>query len=198
MDLQLIRSRALLVPIVIALLLAPFPIALSTSDASAHRLGGAWSHTPGTPLRLYWTQNGDYRAQVVAALDSWLASPTAVYTGSGYETSPYYSQVDYYTVSSQYEEWWGITHHHPCEGGGPGCWYSWVNIELNSDNYQLGTESDFTRQKVAAHEFGHALGLAHPCDFWCAGVTSLMRQGSLSYNTPQQHDIDDTNAIYPR
>ena len=75
---------------------------------------------------------------------------------------------------------------------GSGCEYAWVDIYLNTRT--LSSEGDFIRQKVAAHEFGHAQGLAHPA-FWISN-DSIMRQGSLPYNTPPQYDIDDINALY--
>jgi hypothetical protein len=80
---------------------------------------------------------------------------------------------------------------HPCSESG--CSYTGAELYLNSRT--LAGESSFTRQKVAAHEFGHALGLAHVPS--SATYNSIMRQGRLPYNVPQPHDINDTNALYP-
>ncbi len=144
-----------------------------------------------------WTQTGDYRQIVLNAMASWHASPTAVRTGYGYETTLAYSKMDFRTEDRPYDDWVGLTVLHPCQQSG--CWYSYADIYLNSNANQLGNPgvTDFRRQKTAAHEFGHGLGLAHP-DCWFCNFNSIMFQGELAYNTPQQHDIDDTNAIYPR
>lgn len=174
------KTKIMMVAIVLGVLLSPTLV-------SAHRLGGQFRHTPGTNLYIGYTQNGGYRTPVVNAASSWHATPTRVYV---FQESIASSEVDFYTQWRS-ESWWGLAVHHPCYGGGSGCTYSYAELYLNSRT--LASESDFTRQKVAAHEFGHAIGLAHTSDWW---YTSIMKQGRLSYNTPRTHDINDTNGIY--
>ncbi len=160
--------------------------ALSTTMTSAHFFGGSFPYTRGTWLYIGYTQSGSYATPVVNAARSWQATPTrAVVFPEGYATS----EIDFFTQYRS-ESWWGLTVHNPCAGSG--CVYGWATLYLNSRT--LASESDFTRQKVATHEFGHGLGLAHTTDWW---YSSILKQGYLSYNTPQQHDIDDTNALYP-
>ena len=47
-------------------------------------------------------------------------------------------------------------------------------------------------KKTIAHETGHVLGLGHAT----GSTVSIMRSGSVSYVTPQQHDKDDIAAKY--
>ncbi len=171
-------TRLALIPVICALF-------LSASLASAHRLGGQFPHTPGTWLYIGYTRSGGYDTPVVNAANSWQATPTRVVV---FPESIASSEADFYTQYRS-DSWWGLAVIHPCSG--VGCSYRWSDLYLNSRT--LATESDFTRQKVAAHEFGHGLGLAHTTDSW---YTSIMKQGYLSYNTPQSHDINDINAIY--
>jgi hypothetical protein len=105
-----------------------------------------------------------------------------------YQTDFNSSKADFYSVNRS-ESWWGMTVHHPCSGWG--CIYKWADLYLNTRT--LDSETGFTRQKVAAHEFGHGIGLAHTTDWW---YTSIMKQGQLSYNAPQTHDVNDTNNLY--
>jgi hypothetical protein len=138
-------------------------------------------------LYVGFTQHGGYRTQVLDATRSWHNTHTCLVV---FEEGVATSEADFYTQSRS-ETWWGLTVLHPCPGSG--CSYRYADLYLNSRT--LASQSDFIRQKVAAHEFGHGIGLAHtPRD---VTYRSIMKQGSLSYNTPQSHDINDTNALYP-
>src|SRR5918997_6364567 len=160
-------------------------ICLSTTLASAHFFGGRFPYTRGTWLYIGYTQSGGYATPVHNAARSWHNTPTrAVVFTEAYANS----EIDFFTQYRS-ESWWGLAVNNPCSGSG--CTYRWSTLYLNSRT--LAGESDFTRQKVAAHEFGHGVGLAHNTDSW---YSSIMKQGYLSYNTPQQHDINDINAIY--
>jgi hypothetical protein len=74
--------------------------------------------------------------------------------------------------------------------------YERITIAFN----QRGMDplKDFMRTKVATHEFGHALGLAHPSDNLSSNrsTKSIMYQGVLSYNVPQTYDKDLIRKIY--
>jgi len=159
---------------------------LSTATANAHFLGGSFPHTNGSFLYLGYTTQGSYTAQAQAAAASWHSTPTLLFVQPEDIST---SEEDFYGFAYD-ATWWGLTTLHPCSGSG--CSYVWADLQLNTNT--LGVESDFIRQKVACHEFGHGVGLAHVVG---GTIASIMRQGTLSYNTPQQHDIDDVNALYP-
>lgn len=156
--------------------------------AQAHPLGGRFPHSSGQWLYLPYTAPSGYSyySNMTQAGSNWYNTPTRAWP---YLTGDYnISRIDFY--QGYYgTSWWGLSVNHPCSGWG--CSYSWADNYLNSQ--LLNAQSSFIRTKVATHEMGHGIGLAHPpCCF-----TSIMNQGSLSYNTPQQHDISDFNSIYP-
>ena len=64
----------------------------------------------------------------------------------------------------------------------------------------LDPETGSTKTKVSTHEFGHALDLRHPGDVGLerdTGPTSVMWQGRLPYNTPQDYDTTRLDQRYP-
>lgn len=184
------------------LVLAALVLTLMTgSVAQAHFFGGKFPYTPGQWLRLGYTQSGSYRTQVLAAASSWHATPTRLIL---FEEAYANSELDFYGYSYN-ETWWGYTQTYNTSGNlcyGTGCVYRWATLRLNTKT--LGTNASaslcghtapFTWQKVAAHEAGHGMGLAHaPGD---ASYQSIMKQGCVSYNTPRTHDVNDINTLYP-
>lgn len=69
-----------------------------------------------------------------------------------------------------------------------------VAFDWNSYRGPLDLEvEDFHR--VAAHEFGHVLGLDHPDDHG-QGVTALMNAAVSDLDVPQQDDLDGARFLY--
>lgn len=161
-------------------------LALAPGAANAHYFGGKFPHTNGSWLYLGWTHSGSYYDQAAAAASNWHYTPTKLWISpEAYATS----EIDFYGYNYN-ATWWGYSVNHPCYGAG--CSYTWADEQMNTGT--LGSQSTFIRQKVATHEMGHGMGLAHTTDSW---YSSIMKQGSLDYNTPQNHDINDINTLYP-
>jgi hypothetical protein len=159
--------------------------------ASAHRdppFGGKYPHNRGYPLGVGYSVASGYQGETRWAMTAWHNTPTLVYT---YETSQANARARFYSGNWGASNWWGIAYNMPCSGSG--CTYSYANIYLN-DHY-MSPGNDFQRKYVIVHEFGHNLGLSHYTSWW---GNSIMRTGGFpSYNTPQSHDINDVNSIYP-
>ena len=167
---------------------------LSATIGSADRFGGQFPHTAGNWLNIGFTQHGDYRTEVLAATASWYVTPTCLVV---FEEAIDDSELDFYTEYRS-ETWYGHVDHYPCLGSG--CSYSFANLYLNSRT--LAGRSSFDKQQVAAHEFGHGIGLAHPEEYDPPDtlILSIMHQyivdDDYNYNTPQSYDVAETNGIY--
>ena len=166
----------------------------SAAPATAHSLWGRhFPHTKGSWLYIptwisYSTNHFLYSNTNVGWL-SWYNTPTRLIP---YSTTNYsISDVDWYAWSDA-STLWGWTTIFP----GPnaectGCTIAWSEIFLNTRTME--PLSEFYENKVAVHEFGHAIGLAHAGTF----DKSVMRQGLVEWNFPQTHDVNDVNKEYP-
>ena len=180
---------------------AAVTLALTLSvPALGHRVspfGGAWPHATGQNVYLPYAtitqgQPAGYYTVINSAMRAWYDAPTRVWP---YPTDYNHSVVDFYIVNTA-DTYWGITDVHPCSASG--CAYRWANIILNRRT--VDAESLHQGQAIVVHEVGHALGLSHVCGQAACPAGSLatiMQWGELPYNTPQNHDINDVNAIYP-
>src|SRR4051794_31050008 len=137
--------------IAVLALVAPF-------SASANFLGGGFSNPPGNYLLLGYTTSGSFTAQAQAAAASWHRTATKLVV---FPEDYSVSEEDFFGYAYD-ATWWGLTTIHPCSVGGNGCVYSYSTLQLNTNT--LAWESDAHQQKVAAHEFGHGIGLAHSFD----------------------------------
>lgn len=176
-----IKIRLRSASLVITMLLTLF----APMSAHATTLGGKWPY--GGTFTLYYSYGGahTYNGNIWQGAANWSATPTKVNI-SQWPGVPYRIDLDVVDQNNS-ATWWGLTVLNPCNT----CSYTRSTIYMNTRT--LGPESDFTRTKVATHEFGHSFGLAHPS----GSATSVMNQGYLNYNKPQTYDINDTNRIYP-
>lgn len=156
----------------------------AVGSTEATLLGGKWSRS-GT-FTLYFSYGGAHRyyGNVWQGAANWSNTPTDVNIAP-WPGVPYAVHIDVFDIYSN-ATWWGATTWSPCSS----CTYSYTSYQLNQRT--LDPENDFTRTKVATHEFGHTVGLAHAP----SGTTSIMNQGHLSYNTPRQYDHNDLNTLY--
>lgn len=173
-------KRALVTSLVGMVFLAVF----MSSQVYATRLGGKFVQS-GTTTYLKFSYGGahNYYGNVWQGAANWRATPTDIDI-QPWPGAPSAIHIDVYDTYTS-DTWWGATFFNPCST----CTYHRNYFYLNERT--LKSESDFTRTKVATHEFGHAIGLAH-----AISGTSIMQQGHLSFNTPRTYDINDVNWIY--
>jgi hypothetical protein len=177
-------------------------LAAGAHSASGHRkhgFGGLWPHTPGEHLHLPYAMGGrgltsGYVDVINRAMLAWYQTRTWVW--------PYHATSGnklYFHVGRVNDTFFGYATNYEGEREctGSGCRYTFSQLIINRST--LDAESRFTKQKVVAHEFGHALGLSHPCSSGrCPRrVRTVMNQGILRYNVPQNHDVNDVNRMYP-
>lgn len=77
----------------------------------------------------------------------------------------------------------------PCALGPGWGHYAWSNITLNRAT-MAGLSNDM-KHKVAAHEFGHSLGL------WHTSCTAVMQQGTVRWTGPTGYDEHELRRLYP-
>lgn len=203
------KSRVLMITGVAGMLLI-----LSVGMASAHFLGGRWPWSSSNSLLYlpYQNQAGAYPAYstaVSSAASAWYYTPTPLY--------PYSSTAPKIVANTTFDSaggYWGVAHIYadketcviffcwtsreeipyqsctsPCSLGSG--WSDYRSATATMNRATLDAESAFIKQKVAVHELGHTFGLGH------TSCTAVMRQGSVSWNTPQTHDNYDVNVRYP-
>lgn len=163
---------------------------------------GRWPHTCGVPLQIYYTYGGDhkYLGNVVQGAANWSAAGTRLRIGQ-WPGAPLQEHVRLSDDSSIKHDWFALTTTR---------WSSTFEMRapatmvFNSSRiagfFGISMEGldNFMRTKVATHEFGHSVGLAHPADFGIDSRTdSVMHQGNRAYNTPMPFDKTSVGRKYP-
>lgn len=174
---------------------------------SAHQLGGRWS----SPQTTYFKQlNGysGYSDPIDNGADGWTNKTKFTY---------YLAPATSASVAVNVNDY-GATDYLALGVPGPNAYggtytYGTVQINagwLNTRHYNCATpgaascdypaDSNSERRCVATHELGHIIGLAHTGD--SPGYQSIMnplhgkRCHTWAIVSPQQHDIDDVQALY--
>lgn len=162
----------------------------ASQGASAHFLGGKFSHTPGQTRTLYWHYYGNHRylGNAFQAGENWRngaarINPQRKVSDTGV------MHMRLYDTWEPSQTYWAYAVEFPC----PAC-TPYSNTEIHFNPPMIDPESDFTRTQIATHEFGHTLGLAHAP--YNANYHSVMKNGRHWYNTPMPHDKQDINSLY--
>jgi hypothetical protein len=191
--------------------------AITPLVASAHYLGGSWAYGGGYVLPLsYQNLAGGFPAYANAinqGATNWYytSTPSDLYStgtaaniiaGTVYDTSSSYWGVTHLYANQQLCFWFGCfnmnseipygAYTSPTSLGS--AWSNYTSGSVTLNRWTLDSETDFIKVKVATHELGHVQGLGHA---YTPNCTSIMQQGSLTFNTPRQHDMYDFDLLYP-
>jgi hypothetical protein len=164
-----------------------------TREGVAGTFGPGWPYG-GRDFTLYYTYGGGHRylGNVTRGATNWNNAGTHAHYAAwgGVPFAIHLSVADIY----QRGDMFGFTlFANDCLS----CAYTHNYVYLNQ--YTLDPLGDAMRTKVATHEMGHALGLRHPQDVGIrrnGGLTSVMWQGVLPYNTPQAYDTQRLADLY--
>lgn len=183
---QLVRMATAL--IVTMAVIPPLVEVMSATPAAAYNLEGC-RFAGYYPTYRIWGTAWRYTTQIVAAANSWTGTPTPIglfrTTGSSYTIL---ANAHTYGASG----FDGITYMPSCSSGH---WSSTVQTDLNM--FYTNGYTFRGVQQVQAHEFGHALGLAHNnASCYILMYYSSTRYFSCGVYTPQQDDINGINALY--
>lgn len=156
--------------------------------------GCTWPHTDGSKTTLYYNYEDPHRylGNVYQGGVNWseIGSDIAVKQWPGI---PYAIHIPLIDAKLPGDFWAVSLWANDCPTGS----YSRVRVLFNRPG--VDPLKDFMRTKVVTHEFGHALGLAHPPDNGSASRSdkSIMYQGVLPYNKPQSYDSGLMGELYP-
>jgi hypothetical protein len=178
--------------------------------ASAHFMGGRWPWTNGHHLlNLNYDSNcSSWQTRSDAAAWSWSVTSTPLwFTKVATDCSAHASQVDIFNGYNSNPSILAWTQNYDRVCFFLSCWWdpNWTTtyassiIHLNFAPDSFGWLSAFDGQAVVVHELGHSLGLAHAGYYAgeSTGAYSIMDYCCYGYNTPQPHDVNDINHLYP-
>jgi hypothetical protein len=154
--------------------------------------GPGWPNNDKPFTLKYVYDNGRYADHVDQAAEDWNDTDTNV-SIEPWERVPerIHLRFEDVTVADTY---WGMTlFKNDCVA----CVYEENIVVMNTRTLDRATE--FMQTKVATHEVGHALSLMHPNNAGHSDrskLPSVMWQGELPYNTPQEYDTDRLTKLY--
>jgi len=181
--------------------------------ASAHFEGDSWSWGGGHNLLWinYDNNCSPFTGVVDSAAGGWTATSTPIaFSKQPSGCSPMDQPVDIFTGynSNVTALAWTQNYERDCFIS---CWWDadWddtiehsvirLNTAVDGNNSGFSTLSGANQQAVVTHEMGHSLGMAHAGYYAgeSVGAYSIMDYCCFGYSTPQTHDVNDVNALYP-
>jgi len=161
---------------------------VTTPHVNAHTDGFWLGKWPNTPRTLKWNYLGGhkYLGNVWQGAANWNDSISTI-TLSQVTSGSFHIEV--YDATLPNETYWAQAW---TDTSPQAASYSYGRIKYNEST--MDQTSDFTRTKVATHEFGHIFGLSHvPASY---GNNAIMKTGVQAYNDVQYHDWQDFAAKY--
>jgi hypothetical protein len=172
-----------LVAILMALAIAA-PLSWTSAPGSAHFLGHSaarYHSTRGWEIR--WKEYTQYDGPRQHGRDSWEQYGYVNWAPDNDQVPHDLSYYDYTDCSSTTSGFYA--------------YYVSSRDTINFNTCWLDSFTTFRRNRTAAHESGHALGMAHNSLGEANSIMHDPRPSNPTINTPQQHDINDYYALYP-